>query len=1185
MGKRSIILLGVGVLTLLPIAGSRHATAVAADGDVTLVVGSPGRGAAGSISMNAYGMTVRDGRLYLADGMGSVVRVIDTASGVADVVAGFGGGGTYGAAVGEALAYGDGGPAPLAALDWPVDVAVDAGGRVCISDIDGHRIRCVDLDGTMRTIAGTGVAGSTGDGGPAVQAAVSPDGIAFDSAGNLYLAEPSANRVRRITPEGVIEPFAGTGVEGFSGDGGAARDATFAAPYDVTTDAAGHVYVADRNNLRIRKIDLDGVVTTIAGGGTRSETAAEGFPALELNGAGTVGLAIHPDGTLYFTGTRVVWQIDVDGILRRIAGNFTFGDSGDGGPARSARVNPTRGIAIDATGRVFIGDSETWRVRYVDPAGLIHPLGGNNRLYYSGDGGPATAAQLDYPWDVANDGAGGFYVVEGRRARHVAPDGTITTRAALPTLSVDVLPGGDLVFADADAHQVKRLHADGTITAIAGRAGQGGFSGDGGAATSATLNRPSDVTVAADGSIYVADHQNNRIRRIDPNGTISTVAGSGATGVDADGIPATQARLSAPQHVGVDADGNVYFAEAGSYRVRRVGSDGIIRTAAGTGVAGNSGDGGPANVARLDGVAGLHVEPRGNVLIATNNRIRLVDRRGTIWTLVGDGTCCTNSEPQPVANAHIDPFGLTVDPAGAIVFTEFDGRRVRRAELADFCPELPGLDPIDADGDGIGDDCECAAGTACADDGNPCTNDVCDASGDCIHPAGNAGASCRAGAGACDLAETCDGISSACPEDAVAPSSTVCRAASGDCDVAEACDGVSSACPADAFASGTICRPATGECDVADRCSGLSPACPVDAKAAAGTACTPDLEPCTRDVCDGSGACTHPAGNAGTACRAAAGACDVAEQCDGSLPTCPADRFAASSVICRDARGECDVAERCTGAATTCPLDGRANAGTPCTADAEICSADACDGTSVACTHPPGNAGAVCRAATSACDVAERCDGSATSCPADSGLPDRDDDGECDAQDPCTNVAGTQDFSTKPASSVVLVNLATDPALVDDRLKVSASFDLPAGKSFDDVRPELRGARVVLEPVAGTRPLDVTLPPGLYRTATKRGWKRSAKAWTFLDRTSSPPSGVTKMSITDRASRTAPGRVKVTISGKGGAYPVSAAQLPVQIVIALGDAADAAEGMCGESTFGVGQCWLVGSGNQLSCRE
>ena len=1169
-------------------AGSTHAAAVVADGVVTLAVGSPGRGPAANVSMNAYGMTAHGERVYLADAMGSVVRVIDTVSGNADVVAGFGGGGTYGASVGEALAYGDGGLGPLAALDWPTDVAVDANGRVCISDIDAHRIRCVDPDGTIRTIAGTGVDASTGDGGPATLADVSPDGIAFDSAGNLYVAEPFANRVRRITPQGIIEPFAGTGSQGFSGDGGPAREATFAGPYDVTVDPAGRVYVADRNNLRIRRVDLDGTVTTIAGGGTRGETAAEGFPAAELYGAGTLGLALHPDGTLYFTGTRAVWQIDAGGILRRIAGNFTLGDSGDGGPARSARVNPTRGLAIDASGRVFIGDYETSRVRWIDTAGIIHPLGGNNRIYYSGDGGPATAAQLDYPWDVANDGAGGFYVVEGRRARHVPSDGTITTRAAIQALSTDVLPGGDLVYADADAHQVKRVLADGTIVAIAGRAGQGGFSGDGGPATSATLNRPSDVTVAADGSVYVADHQNNRIRRIDPGGTITTVAGSGSTGtgVDADEVPATQARLSAPQHVGVDAAGNVYFAEPWSYRVRRVGPDGVIHTAAGTRTAGFSGDGGPATAARIERVLGLHVEPRGNVLIAAGNRIRMIDGRGTIRTLVGDGTCCTNSEPQQVADARIDPFGLIVDAAGRIVFAEFDGRRVRRAELDDFCPQLPGLDPIDSDGDGIGDDCECPEGTACADDGNPCTSDVCDALGDCVHPAGRAGATCRAPAGACDVAETCDGVSAACPVDAVAPSSTTCRPGAGACDVAEACDGLSAACPADGFATAsTICRAASGECDVADHCSGAGATCPADAKAAPGTACTPDRETCTRDVCDGSGTCAHPAGNAGSVCRTAAGACDVAEQCDGTAPACPADRFGASSVVCRDAIGECDVAEHCTGSAALCPADRRATAGTPCSPDAILCSADVCDGASPACTHPPGNAGAVCRPSTGSCDVAERCDGAVTSCPDDSGLPDADDDGDCDAQDPCTNVAGAQDFTTPPRSSVVLTNLARDASRPDDRLKVSASFVLPPGRSFGDLRPDLRGARIVIETAAGERPLDVLVPRGLYGLATKRGWKRSARAWTFVDRSGAPADGVTKLSITDRASSTAPRSVKVVISGKGGTYAVPPAQLPVQIRIALGDQDDAAAGLCGESTFGTGQCRLVAGGNQLSCGE
>jgi len=250
-----------------------------------------------------------------------------------------------------------------------------------------------------------------------------------------------------------------------------------------------------------------------------------------------------------------------------------------------------------------------------------------------------------------------------------------------------------------------------------------------------------------------------------------------------------------------------------------------------------------------------------------------------------------------------------------------------------------------------------AAGTTCTDDGNPCTLDVCDgASTTCRHPAGNAGA--------------------------------VCRPAASPCDLAEACDGTSTTCPADAFAAaGTPCRGAAGECDVAELCSGTGPNCPADAKQPAGTACTEDGNPCTADQCDGTRVtCQHPAGNAGAVCRPAAGICDLAESCDGARPACPPDGFAPSSVVCRAAAGVCDVADLCPGNGPTCPADSVGPAGTACPDDGNACTLDQCDGTSVTCRHPPASAGTVCRPAGAPCDVAEVCDGTGGNCPGDSFL-------------------------------------------------------------------------------------------------------------------------------------------------------------------------------------------------------
>jgi RHS repeat-associated protein len=314
------------------------------------------------------------------------------------------------------------------------------------------------------------------------------------------------------------------------------------------------------------------------------------------------------------------------------------------------------------------------------------------------------------------------------------------------------------------------------------------------------------------------------------------------------------------------------------------------------------------------------------------------------------------------------------------------------------------------------------SGTACTDDGNPCTQDKCDGTTvTCQHPVGNAGTVCRASAGLCDVAETCTGTSTTCPADGFAPAATVCRATAGECDVAETCTGTSASCPS-------------------------------DGKKSSGTACTADTNPCTKDQCDGSSAlCQHPAGNPGTVCRASAGLCDVAETCTGSSTTCPIDSFASPSTVCRASaglcdvaetctgssatcpidsfaspstvcratNGECDVAETCTGSSSSCPTDGKKAAGTACTADNNVCTKDQCDGSNVLCQHPAGNAGTVCRASAGLCDVAEACTGTSTACP-DDGFASastvcRPANGQCDVADSCTGTSSSCPIDGKSA--------------------------------------------------------------------------------------------------------------------------------------------------------------------------
>ena len=324
--------------------------------------------------------------------------------------------------------------------------------------------------------------------------------------------------------------------------------------------------------------------------------------------------------------------------------------------------------------------------------------------------------------------------------------------------------------------------------------------------------------------------------------------------------------------------------------------------------------------------------------------------------------------------------------------------------------------------------CESTPGAPCADDGLGCSDDVCDANGNCTHPVKTAGTVCRASAGVCDVAETCNGSSLACPSNGFQPSGSTCRPSAGDCDVAEACTGTSASCPTDAFkSSSTTCRASAGDCDVAENCSGTGASCPADSFK-----------------------------SSSTTCRASAGVCDVAENCNGTSATCPANGFASSSTTCRASTGECDVAETCTGSSPACPADSKAANGTACTDDGNPCSLDRCDGTNVACQHPAGNAGAVCRVAAGICDVAETCTGSSTTCPSNSlrpsGFTCRAAAGECDVAEVCSGSSAACPADAKKAAGTVC--RAPDPADACDLVEVcdGSNSSCPA-----DVAPDADG--------------------------------------------------------------------------------------------------------------------------------
>ncbi len=637
----------------------------------------------------------------------------------------------------------------------PQDVAVDGDGNLYVVESlvqgQGHRIHQVDAaTGTISIIAGRGEDGYSGDGGPATEAQLNqPQGLAVDGAGNVYIADTQNHRIRKVdAATGIISTIAGTGEQGYGGDGGPATEAQFHWPRGVAVDGAGNVYIAAGS--RIRKVDMaTGTIRTIAGAGDEGDLG-DGGPATEARLGGLNGVTVDGAGNVYISEGYRVRKVDMaTGTIRTIAGRGSIwcpggeGDLGDGGPATEAQLSFLHTMAVDGAGNVYIADAQNHRIRRVDAfTGIINTIAGTGEQLCCEGGGLATEIRVSFPNGIAVDAIGnvfftetaGIYIshISGRseqdRVRVLTPLSGVTLRT--PAATVDLsgyFAGFDAVRYEVESSDdtVATMNVRGSaVTISALKAGEGaitvtaiGSDGrvatrtipvmvdaavlaytidtltgnsyvwDGLPATRAWLESPRALTVDAIGNLYIVDRGHHRIRKVDAfTGVISTVAGTGERGYNGDGGPAAEAMLAFPDDVAVDAVGNLYIVDGGN-RIRKVDAfTGIISTIAGGEDRGYSGDGGPATEAQLRAPFSVAVDGIGNLYIADtgNNRIRKVDAfTGTISTIAGGEDRGYSGDGGPAIEAQLwTPLGVTVDGAGNLYISDSTNSRIRKVDAA-----------------------------------------------------------------------------------------------------------------------------------------------------------------------------------------------------------------------------------------------------------------------------------------------------------------------------------------------------------------------------------------------------------------------------------------------------------------------------------------------------------------------
>ena len=572
-----------------------------------------------------------------------------------------------------------------------------------------------DTPGSLALFAGDMSGAGNVDGVGAAARFNFPNNVATDSAGNVYVGDRGNHTIRKITPAGVVSTFAGT-TDVFGSADGTGAAARFNRPRGVATDGAGNVYVADELNHTIRKITPAGVVTTLAGtAGVVGSTDAAGAAA-RFNSP--VGVATDSSGNVYVADefNHTIRKITPAGVVSTLAGMAGVIGSTDATGAAASFFLP-RGVATDSAGNVYVADTSNHTIRKITPAGAVTTLAGTAGTTGSTDA-TGTAARFHFPRDVATDGTGNVYVAElsNNTVRKITPAAVVTTLAGTAG-SVGSADGtgaaasfnfpsgvatdsaGNVYVADTNNNTVRKITPAGVVTTLAGTAGVIGSTDATGAA--ASFNSPFGVAFDSTGNAYVADEGNHTIRKITSAGVVTTFAGTAGVIGSTDAAGAA-ARFNDPRGVATDSTGNVYVGDTGNNIIRKITPAGVVTTLAGTaGTTGSTDATGAA--ASFNFPQGVATDSAGNVYVADtlNNTIRKITPAGVVSTLAGTAGTGSADGTGPAASFN-SPVGVATDNAGNVYVADANNSTIRKITPAGVVSTLAGTAGVFGSANGIG---------------------------------------------------------------------------------------------------------------------------------------------------------------------------------------------------------------------------------------------------------------------------------------------------------------------------------------------------------------------------------------------------------------------------------------------------------------------------------------------------